>query len=29
MIVIVAVIWLLPPPKIVQITHESSIDKRG
>jgi uncharacterized membrane protein len=28
LIVIVAVIWLLPPPKIVEITHESSIDKR-
>jgi hypothetical protein len=29
MIVIVAVIWLLPPRKIVEITHESSIDRRG
>jgi uncharacterized membrane protein len=29
MIVIVAVIWLLPPPKIVEMTHESSTDRRG
>jgi uncharacterized membrane protein len=29
MIVIVAVIWLLPPRKIVELTHESSIDRRG
>jgi hypothetical protein len=29
MIIIVAVIWLLPPPKIVEMTHESGIDKRG